>query len=45
MADTGGESITDTFRFNHHAVLVPRITATNRILDATAHLTAVIKTR
>ena len=43
MADTGGERITDTFRFNHHAVPVPRITATDRILDATAHLTAAIE--
>jgi hypothetical protein len=38
MADTGGERITDTFRYNHHAIPVPKITATNRILDATARL-------
>ena len=43
MANTGGERITDTFRFNHHAVPVPRITATDRILDATARLTATIE--
>ena len=43
MADTGGERITDTFRFNHHAVLFPRITAIDRILDATAYLTTAIK--
>ena len=43
MADTGGERITDTFRFNHHAIPVPGITATDRILDATARLTAAIE--
>ena len=42
MADTGGERITDTFRYNHHAIPVPKITATDRILDATARLTAAI---
>jgi len=43
MANTGGERITDTFRFNHHAIPVPGITATDRILDATARLTAAIE--
>jgi hypothetical protein len=43
MADTGGERITDTFRFNHHSIPVPKITATNRILDATARLTVAIE--
>jgi hypothetical protein len=43
MADTSGERITDTFRFNHHAVPVPRITATDRIHDATARLTVAIE--
>ena len=43
MADTGGERITDTFRYNHHAIPVPRITATDRILEATARLTAAIE--
>jgi hypothetical protein len=43
MADTGGERITDTFRYNHHAIPVPKITATDRILDATARLTAAIE--
>jgi hypothetical protein len=42
MADTGGERITDTFRYNHHAIPVPKITATDRILNATARLTAAI---
>jgi len=45
MADTGGERITDTFCFCHHTipVPVPSITATDRILDATARLTAAIE--
>jgi hypothetical protein len=43
MAVTGGERITDTFRFNHHTVPVPRIMDTDRILNATARLTAVIE--
>jgi hypothetical protein len=43
MADTSGERTTDTFRFNHHSIPVPKIMATNRILDATAHLTAAIE--
>jgi len=43
MAYTSGERITDTFRFNHHSIPVPKIMATNRILDATARLTAAIE--
>jgi len=43
MADTGGERITNTFRYNQHAIPVPKITATDRILEATARLTAAIK--
>ena len=42
VADTGGKHITDTFRFCHHAIFVPTITATDRILHATARLTAAI---
>jgi hypothetical protein len=42
MANTGGERITDTFHFKHHAIPVPEITATNRIIDATTRLTAAI---
>jgi hypothetical protein len=42
MADTGGERITDTFRFKSHAIPVPEITATNRIIDTTTRLTAAI---
>jgi hypothetical protein len=43
MADIGGERVTDTFRYNHHAIPVPKITATDRILDATARLTVAIE--
>ena len=43
MANTGGERITNTFRFCHHAIPVLTIMATDRILDATAHLTAAIE--
>jgi hypothetical protein len=43
MANTGGERTTNTFRFNHHSIPVPKITATDRTLDATARLTAAIK--
>jgi hypothetical protein len=43
MANTGGKPITDTFRFCHHAIPVPSIMATDRILDATARLTAAIE--
>jgi hypothetical protein len=42
MADTGGERITDLFCFKHHAIPVPEITATNRIIDATTILLAAI---
>ena len=42
MTDTSNEHITDTFQFYHHAIPVTTITATDRILHATAHLTAVI---
>ena len=43
MADTGGKRITDTFHFCHQAIPVPSIAATDRILGATACLTAVIE--
>jgi hypothetical protein len=42
MADTGGERITDTFRFKHHAMPVPIITPTDCIIAATQSLTAAI---
>jgi hypothetical protein len=40
---TGGECVMDTFRYQHHAIPVPAITATNCILEATCHLTDTIK--
>jgi hypothetical protein len=40
MANTGGKRIIDTFHFKHHAIPVPEITATNRIIDTTTRLTA-----
>ena len=43
MANSGGERITDTFQFCHLAIPVPSITATDRILDAMARLTAAIE--
>jgi len=43
MADTGRERITDTFRFCHHTIPVPTITATDRILHVTALLTTAIE--
>jgi hypothetical protein len=42
MADTGGKGITDTFQFKHHAIPVLEITATDRIIDTTERLTAII---
>jgi hypothetical protein len=35
MKETGGERVTDTFRYQHHAIPVPNITATDCILEAT----------
>jgi hypothetical protein len=37
-----GKRITETFLFKHHAIPVPEITATDRIIDATTGLTAAI---
>jgi hypothetical protein len=42
MADTGGKRITGTFRYCHHTIPIPTITATDRILHATARLTDAI---
>jgi hypothetical protein len=42
MANKGGERITNTFHFKHHAIPVPEITATNRIIDVTKRLPAAI---
>jgi hypothetical protein len=38
MKDMGGERITNTFQYPHHAIPVPAITATDHILEATCHL-------
>ncbi len=38
MEGTGGEHLTDTFCFKHHAMAVPVITPTNQIIAATRHL-------
>jgi hypothetical protein len=38
MRDTGGKCITDTFHFQHHALPVPHIMATDQILQATERL-------
>jgi hypothetical protein len=35
MEGTGGECLTDTFHFKHHAMAVPVITPTNQIIAAT----------
>jgi hypothetical protein len=43
MRNTGGKRITDTFRYKHHAIPVPEVTATDRILKATHNLTAAIE--
>jgi hypothetical protein len=43
IVDTGGERTTGTFRFNQHSIPVPKITVTNRILNATACLTTAIE--
>jgi hypothetical protein len=42
MANTGSKRITNTLRFRHYAIPVPEITATDRIIDATERLTAII---
>jgi hypothetical protein len=43
MRDTGGKRITDTFQYKHHAIPVPKITATDCILDETCRLTTAIE--
>ncbi len=42
MEGTGGKGLTDTFRYKHHAMPVPLITPTDRIIAATRVLTAAI---
>jgi hypothetical protein len=43
MKDTGAERITDTFRYQHHAIPVPHITATDRIIVAARRLADAIQ--
>jgi hypothetical protein len=43
MRDTGGERLTNTSRYIHHAILIPKITATVHILNATPLLTTAIE--
>ncbi len=43
MCDTGGECIMGMFRYKHHAIPIPVITATDHILEATHQLTAAIE--
>jgi hypothetical protein len=43
MRNTGGKRITDMFRYKHHAIPIPVITATDCILEATHQLTAAIE--
>jgi hypothetical protein len=42
MRKTGGECITDTFRYKYHVIPIPGVTATDCILKATHHLTTAI---
>jgi hypothetical protein len=42
MEGNGGEHLTDMFHFKHHAMPVPTITPTNRIITATRDLMAAI---
>ncbi len=42
MKGMGGERVMDTFCYQHHAIPVLVITATNRILEATRQLTDAI---
>jgi hypothetical protein len=42
MHDTSGKHITNTFRYKHHAIPVPEVTATDCILKATHRLTMAI---
>jgi hypothetical protein len=43
MNDTGAERVTDTFRFQHHAIPVPHITATDRIIVVARRLADTIQ--
>jgi hypothetical protein len=43
MRNTGGKCITGTFHYKHHAIPIPVVTATDRILKATHRLTMAIE--
>jgi hypothetical protein len=43
MHDTGSKRIINTFRYKHHTILVPKITITDCILNATCCLPAAIE--
>ena len=43
MHDTGAERVTDTFHYRHHAILVPHITATDRIIATARQLADAIQ--
>ena len=42
LPSTGGERISDTYRFKHHAIAIPQLTAADRILEAAKQLDAAI---
>lgn len=43
LPSTGAEQISDTVRFNHHAVKIPNLTPADRILEATKQLKLAIQ--
>ena len=43
LQSTGSERMSDTVRFKHHAIAIPQLTLTNRILDAAIQLGHSIK--
>ena len=43
LPSTGGERISDTVRFKHHAITIPQLTPADRILEAAKQLEAAIK--
>ena len=43
LPSTGGERISDTVRFKHHAISMPKITPADRILDAARNLDHAIR--
>ena len=43
MASTVSERISDMLRFKHHAIAIPQLTPSDRILEAAQHLDSAIK--